>query len=507
MTTLKPMTNKSSGHEITTLTIHEAAEKLRLKEISARELAQASFDRVDATEEKLHSFITVTREQAMKDAATVDDEIAGGREPKSPLAGIPGAIKDVIVTRGVLTTASSHILHNYVPPYDATVVHKLKDAGLVMVGKTNCDAFAHGSSTENSDYGPTHNPWDTTRVPGGSSGGSAASVAASQAFYALGTDTGGSVRQPAAFCGVVGLKPTYGRMSRYGLIAMASSTDCVGTFTRDVTDTAMVLRELAGHDPKDATTSPHAVPDYVADLQYASLKGKVIGIPKEFFGQKGMQPEAEESVRVAIKKMEELGARVEEISLPNTEYGIPVYYILCSSEVSANLARFDGIRYGHSVMRDAKSDARTLLEVYERSRSEGFGDEAKRRIMIGAHVLSSGYYDAYYVKASKVRTLLINDFKEAFKKVDLIATPTSPHVAFKLGEKSQNPLEMYLEDVFVTSVSLAGLPALSVPCGMADGLPLGMQLIGNYFGESQLLQAAHVYEQATDWHKMRPAIK
>ncbi len=489
--------------ELSALTIHEAAVKLRAREVSSEELTRASFERIDAVEGELHSFVTLTRDAALESARAADARGYASADI-SPLAGVPAAIKDVLTTRGVTTTASSNILKNYVPPYDATVVSRLKRAGMVMVGKTNCDAFAHGSSTENSDFGPSHNPWDVSRVPGGSSGGSASAVAGGEAVYSLGTDTGGSVRQPAAFCGLVGLKPTYGRSSRRGLMAMASSTDCVGTFTKDVHDAALVLGAIAGSDPKDATTSPHAVPDYVADLKRASLKGKRIGLPREFFNQPGVQPEAEAAVRTAIAEMERAGAQVQEISLPHTQYGIPVYYILCSSEVSSNLARFDGIRYGHSVARDAKSDARSLLEVYERSRSEGFGDEAKRRIMIGTHVLSSGYYDAYYLKAAKVRTLLIEDFKRAFEQVDIIATPTSPHVAFKLGEKDKNPLEMYLEDVFVTTVSLAGLPAVSVPCGFADGLPLGLQLIGNYFGESQLLQAASVYEQATEWHTRWP---
>ena len=415
-----------------------------------------------------------------------------------------GSLKDVLAIKGVETTAASNILKGYVPPYDATVVKKLREQGVVFLGKTNCDAFAHGSSTENSDFGPTKNPWDLTRVPGGSSGGSAASVAAEQALFSLGTDTGGSIRFPASFCGVVGLKPTYARVSRYGLFAMGSSLDCIGPMTRSVQDAAIVLESFAGLDPKDATSSNHSVDSYANDLKTADIRDKVIGLPKEYINHKNLHPEVKKLIEEAVKSFISMGAKVEEVSLPHTDYAVPVYYILCSSEVSANLARYDGIRYGHSVTRDKHSDPKSLLEVYEQSRSEGFGDEAKRRIMIGTHRLSSGYYDAYYLKASKVRALIKQDFVEAFEKVDFMVTPTAPHPAFKLGEKSKNPLDMYLEDILVSPASLAGLPALSVPCGFVDDMPVGLQLIGNYFDETTILQAAHLYEQEHEWSSRRP---
>lgn len=503
-----------SKDKLSQLTTHEAAEKIHAKEITAYDLTMSCLEMIEAKEPELHSFITVAKDQALhqakeQDKKTLSDSKKNKNNSLSILNGIPTAIKDVIVTKDLLTTASSHMLNNYIPPYDATAVRALKDQGAVILGKTNCDAFAHGASTENSDYGPTKNPWDTTRVPGGSSGGSAASVAASEAIYALGTDTGGSIRQPAAFCSVVGLKPTYGRVSRYGLISMASSTDCIGPITKDVMDAAIILEHIAGHDTKDSTTSKKPVPHYSGELQKANLKGKICGIPKEFFGQKGMEPGVEKAVKQAVTQFEKLGANIREISLPHTKYGIAVYYVIVSSELSTNLARFDGIRYGHSISRNegnTKKEIKNLLQVYEQSRSEGFGDEAKRRIMIGTHTLSSGYFDEYYTKASKVRTLIIEDFKKAFQDIDIILTPVIPHTAFKLGAKSDDPLQMYLEDIFVTTVSLAGLPALSLPCGFSEQLPVGLQIIGDYFQESEILQAAFAYEQSTEWHKKRPDI-
>lgn len=495
------------------LTLAQASEQLRAKKFSARELAQASLDRIEATEPQTKAFITVTKEQALQQASAVDEALAKGEE-LSPLAGIPASIKDVLATKGVRTTACSNILRDYVPPYNATVVQKLQDQGLVMVGKTNCDAFAHGASTENSDFGPSHNPWDVSRVPGGSSGGSAANIAAQQCFYTLGTDTGGSIRQPASYCGISSLKPTYGRISRYGLFSMTSSTDVVAPMAKTVKDLAIVTEAIAGQDGMDSTTVPKIVPRYHADIKKATLKGVKIGVPAEYFVD-GMLPEARARVEEAIKEMEKQGAVIVPISLPHTSYAVAVYYIVTPSEVSSNLAKYDGIRFGYSVVndKDHQKEAKSLTDVYMKSRHYGLGDEAKRRIMLGTYALSSGYYDAYYKKASQVRTLIRRDFDEAFAKVDLIATPTSPKVAFKIGALVGDPLQMYLEDIFVAPASLAGVPAMNVPCGFAaspeDGtmsLPVGLQLIAPQFEESRLFSAGHAYQLVTDWHTKFPQI-
>lgn len=493
------------------LTIKEASQGLHARKFSARELAQACLDQIAATDKKIKAFITVTADLALKQASEIDAKIKSG-EKLGVLAGIPGAIKDIIATEGIKTTASSNILKDYVPPYDAACITTLKKEGLVHLGKTNLDAFAHGSSTENSDFFTTRNPWDLDRVPGGSSGGAAASVAANQTLYSLGTDTGGSIRQPAGFCNIVGFKPTYGRVSRYGLLAMTSSTDCLSLMTKTVEDSAILLNALAGQDKHDGTTVPVKVPDYTATLNKGVKKLKV-GVPKEYF-IKGMNPGVEKTVREAIKKFQELGAEIHEVSLPHTKYAVAVYYIVTPSEVSTNLSRYDGVRYGYSIVNDKTTDtAKNLIEVYTKSRRHGFGSEAKRRIMMGTYALSSGYYDAYYLQASKVRTLIRQDFSEAFKKVDLLLTPTSPDVAFKVGAKGSDPLQMYLEDIFLTAVSLAGVPAITIPCGFttsSDGaptkLPVGLQIVGNYFDEALIFQAANAYEQATEWHKMKPSI-
>jgi len=483
--------------DLSSLTLATAAERLRRRELSAAELTAASLERIAETEPRLHAFLTVSDEEARRQAAAADERLARG-EPLSPLDGIPIALKDVFSTRGVRTTAASRILENFVPPYDGTAVARLRSAGAVFVGKTNCDEFAMGSSTENSAFGPTRNPWDAERVPGGSSGGSAVAVAAAQCLGALGTDTGGSIRLPAAYCGIVGLKPTYGRVSRYGIVAYASSLDQVGPFARDVRDAAILLEALAGHDPMDSTSAPVEVPGYERALR-PELGTLRIGVPREYF-QEGMQPEVESSVREAIAVLESLGASVENVSLPHTPYAIATYYLIATAEASSNLARYDGIRYGRRA--DAAS---SLLETYSRSRDEGFGVEVKRRIMLGTYALSAGYYDAYYGKAQKVRTLIRRDFEQAFARCDVLVAPTAPATAFALGEKIDDPLAMYLSDVLTISVNLAGLPAISLPCGMdGGGLPIGLQLIGKPFGEAALLAGAYAYEQATDWHGQRP---
>jgi len=498
--------------DLKTLTISQAHQALKQGDYSAAELTATALARVKELDGSLRSFITVTGEQALAQAKDVDQKLATGA-PLGLLAGLPAGIKDVILTKDVLTTASSKMLANYLGVYDATVVAKLKAQEMVMIGKNNCDAFAHGSSTENSDFGPSHNPWDLSRVPGGSSGGSAAAVAAGLCLYSIGTDTGGSIRQPASFCGLVGLKPTYGRASRYGLIAMTSSTDVPGVLAKTVEDCAIVLEAMAGRDPLDATTVDKPVPSYSKLLTEGKLDSLTVGVPKEYF-IKGLEPAVEIKVREAIKELAARGAKIKEISLPHTAYAVATYYIITPAEVSANLARYDGLRYGYSVTQDAKfaDEAKNLSAVYNLSRRHGFGAEAKRRIMIGTYALSSGYYDAYYLQAAKVRTLIKRDFDLAFKEVDLIATPTAPHPAFKIGEQTDDPLQMYLEDIFVIAASLAGLPAVSLPCGFAsaDGesnlLPVGLQLIGPQFSEVGLLQAAYQYEQATDWHLRQPDI-
>jgi len=498
------------------LNIIEASEGLRKKKFSSLELAEACLERIKKTDDKIKSFITATKDIAIEQAKEADKKIKSGEMSDNLLLGIPCSIKDIILTKAVLTTAASNILKNYIPPYDATLISKLKKRGMVMLGKVNCDAFAHGASTENSDFFTTHNPWDLERVPGGSSGGSASSVASSQCIYSIGTDTGGSIRQPASFCNLVGLKPTYGRVSRYGLISMTSSTDCPSIMAKNVLDAAIILENIAGKDKKDATSSDEKVDNYKKFLDDENIKGLKIGMPKEYFINE-LNNGIKSAVQNAIKKLEKLGAEIIPISLPHTKYAVSVYYIITPSEVSSNLARFDGIRYGYSKIQNlacrqagSKFKIQNLLDVYLKTRGRGFGSEAKRRIMLGTYALSSGYYDAYYLQAQKVRTLIKKDFDDAFENVDIIITPTCPSVAFKIGEHSANPLEMYMEDIFSTAASLAGLPAVSIPCGFAkpkDGnknLPIGMQIIGKAFGEKTILKLANVYEKNTEWQKMKP---
>ncbi|NPV68457.1 MAG: Asp-tRNA(Asn)/Glu-tRNA(Gln) amidotransferase subunit GatA [Anaerolineae bacterium] len=480
------------------LTISTALEQLDRGEITALALTEACLARIRQLDPQLRAFLTVTEELALEQAAAADRRRAAGE--RAPLLGIPLAIKDIIATQGVQTTAGSRILEGFRPPYTATCVQRLLDAGAILLGKTNTDEFAMGSSTENSGYFATRNPWDLTRVPGGSSGGSAAAVAARMAPGALGTDTGGSVRQPAALCGTVGLKPSYGRVSRYGLIAYASSLDQAGTFTRTVRDAALLLGVMAGHDPHDATTMPLPVPDYAAVLDGADVRGLRIGLPQEYFTA-GIQPEVEAAVRAAVETLARLGAEVMEISLPHTRYGLPVYYLVATAECSANLARFDGVRYG------PRLKTGDMWQDYKTTRGTLFGPEVKRRIMLGTYALSAGYYDAYYGNAQKVRTLIRDDFNRAFEQVDVIVTPTSPTTAFRLGEKVDDPLQMYLSDVYTVTVNLAGLPGLSLPCGF-DGsrLPVGLQIIGPAFEEARLLRVGHAYQQATDWHLRAPTL-
>ena len=479
------------------LTIHEAARHLDERQISSVELTHALLERIADVEPRVRAYITVAADTALAQAEESDQRRRRGTA-RGPLDGIPLAIKDILCTRGVLTTCGSRILHNFVPPYDATAVLKLKEAGYVLLGKTNLDEFAMGSSCENSAFFPTHNPWDLARVPGGSSGGSGAAVAADEALGALGTDTGGSVRLPAAFCGVVGLKPTYGRVSRYGLVAFGSSLDVVGPLGKDVEDVALLLQAIAGPDDRDSTAPRVPVPDYRAELR-AGVKGLRIGVPREYFGE-GMQPGVEQAVRAAVRQLEELGAAVEEVSLPHTRYGVAAYYIIAPSEASANLARYDGVKYGFV------APAEDMWATMERTRELGFGPEVKRRIMLGTYALSAGYYEAYYVKAQKVRTLIKRDFEAAFSRCDLLAAPTAPTTAFKLGEKTDDPVAMYLSDVFTIAANAAGIPAIVLPCGFDDGLPVGLQLLGKPFDEATLLRAAYAYEQSTDWHTRKPLL-
>ena len=482
---------------LTDLTLTEAQAQLRAGAITAVELTQAHLDRIRRVDPQVRAFLTITGEQALESAAQADQRRQHGDD--TPLLGIPLAIKDALITQGVQTTCGSRILEGFIPPYTGTAVQKLFDAGAVMLGKTNLDEFAMGSSTENSGYYPTHNPWDLDRVPGGSSGGSAAAVAAHMALGALGTDTGGSVRQPAALCGVCALKPSYGRVSRYGLIAFASSLDQIGVFGRAVEDLAAQLGVIAGYDPRDSTSMDLPVPDYAAALT-GDIHGLRVGVPKEYFID-GMQPAVERAIRAAVDQLAALGADIREISLPHTEYALPVYYIIAPSEASANLARFDGVRYGP---RHAQG---TMWDTYKATRGQGFGPEVKRRIMLGAYALSAGYYDAYYLKAQKVRTLIKQDFDRAFEDVDVIAAPTTPTTAFRIGEKADDPLQMYLSDIFTLSASLAGVPGAVVPCGFDEAtLPIGLQLIGPAFDEPTVLRAAHAYQQATDWHTRQPAL-
>ena len=481
------------------LTIHEASQLLRQREIRAQDLTHAVLARIAATDPTLHTYLTVCAESALTQAAAADQQLQTTKTAP-PLCGIPIAIKDVILTKGIRSTAGSKMLADFVPPYDATVIQCLKDAGAVIIGKVNCDEFAMGSSNENSAFFSCRNPWDLTRVPGGSSGGSAAAVAADLAFASLGTDTGGSIRLPAAFCGVTGLKPTYGRVSRYGVVAYASSLDQVGPVTKDVRDCALLLQTIARHDPRDSTSVNLPVPDYTATLTQG-VHGLRIGIPKEYFVE-GMQPEVESAVRASIAELTALGARPVPISLPHTEYAVATYYIIATAEASSNLARYDGVRYGH---RAVHSDG--LNAMYEQTRAEGFGPEVKRRILLGTYVLSAGYYDAYYLKAQKVRTLIRQDFLQAFQECDVIVTPVAPTTAFALGEKTTDPLTMYLSDIFTIAVNLAGLPGIAIPCGFDHhGLPIGLQLIGKPFDESTLLRAAYSYEQHTTWHTRKPSL-
>jgi aspartyl-tRNA(Asn)/glutamyl-tRNA(Gln) amidotransferase subunit A len=480
------------------LTIHEAHRLLKARQLSSVELTKACLERIQEVEPKVHALVTITDELALSQAEKADQLIAGG--DIHPLTGIPVVIKDNMCTKGVPTTCSSRMLQNFVPPYDATVVEKLNNCGAVIIGKANMDEFAMGSSTEHSAFFATHNPWDLSRVPGGSSGGSAVAVATDETIHALGSDTGGSIRQPAGFCSVTGLKPTYGRVSRYGLVAFASSLDQIGPLTKDVTDCAIVLNAIAGYDSRDSTSVPYPVPDYTQCLT-TDLSGLTIGVPKEYFVE-GMQAEVEVAMRAAISKLEQLGAGVEwEVSLPHTRYALAAYYIIAPSEASANLARYDGVKYGFSYQ-----DVDSMWEAMDKTRQFGFGDEVKRRIMLGTYALSAGYYDAYYLKAQKVRTLIRQEFDRAFEKFDALITPTSPTVPFKIGEKVDDPLQMYLSDVCTLPINIAGLPAISIPAGFADGLPIGMQIIGKPFGEETLLKIAYAYEQATEWHKRKPNV-
>ncbi|MGH7739283.1 MAG: Asp-tRNA(Asn)/Glu-tRNA(Gln) amidotransferase subunit GatA [bacterium] len=480
-------------------TIHEVSADLKAKKVSSVELTQAVLAHLEKVEPKVQSFITKTPDEALAQAAQADKRLASGQDV-TPLTGVPVAIKDLLCTKGVRTTCGSKMLENFIPPYNATVVERLMGAGAVSVGKTNMDEFAMGSSTETSAYQKTKNPWNLSCVPGGSSGGSATSVSADQAFASLGSDTGGSIRQPAALCGLVGLKPTYGRVSRYGLIAFASSLDQIGPFTKDVEDCALMLSAIAGHDKHDSTSAQVAVPDYLSEMK-KPIKGLKIGIPKEFF-PKGLNAEVADAVNKAIDELKKQGAEIHEVSLPASPYGLAAYYVLAPSEASSNLARYDGVRYGLRV------PGENIVEMYSKTRAAGFGAEVKRRIMLGTYALSSGYYDAYYLKALKVRRLIKRDYDKAFEKVDVIVTPTAPNPAFKFGEKTGDPLAMYLEDIFTVSINITGMPGLSVPCGLSKtGLPIGLQLIGKAFDESTLLRAAYAYEQATEWHKMKPTLK
>jgi aspartyl-tRNA(Asn)/glutamyl-tRNA(Gln) amidotransferase subunit A len=494
--------------ELCGLTVQQARALLERGEISAMELTRAVLNRIEAVEPRVRAYLTVVADRAMEQARAADARWAEYRQNGAPapaLLGIPMAIKDEICTRGVRTTAGSKILNNFVPPYDATVMEKLNAAGAILIGKTNQDEFAMGSSTENSRYFVTRNPYDLTRVPGGSSGGSAAAVAADETLFALGTDTGGSVRQPAALTNTVGLRPTYGRVSRYGVIAFASSLDQVGPITKDVRDAAAILGVIAGHDAREATSVDVPVPDYESALvgaQFiAPLQGVRIGVPREYLGA-GLQAGVEQAVRAAIRVLESLGATVEEVTLPHTEYALPTYYLIAPAEASANLARYDGVKYGYRL-----EESDEMWEVMCATRGDGFGAEVKRRIMLGTYALSAGYYDAYYLKAQKVRTLIKQDFDRAFECVDVIVGPTSPSVAFKIGEKVDDPLQMYLADVFTLSQALAGIPAISIPCGFADGLPVGLQIAARAFDEARMLRVAYAYEQATEWRLRKPNVQ
>jgi aspartyl-tRNA(Asn)/glutamyl-tRNA(Gln) amidotransferase subunit A len=486
-----------SGDQLHTLSIHAAQKLLRSRELSAHELTEACLERVDQVEPRLRALLTVCADSALAQADEADRELATG--DAAPLTGIPFIAKDLLCTRGIRTTCGSRILEGFVPPYDATVIERLLRQHAIMLAKANMDEFAMGSSTEHSAYFPTHNPWNLNCVPGGSSGGSAAALAADEALFSLGSDTGGSIRQPAGFCGVVGLKPTYGRVSRYGLVAFASSLDQVGPFAKDVEDCALVMNAISGQCPHDSTSAPVAVPDFVTFLT-GDVRGLKIGVPREYFIE-GMQPEVRRSVEEAIDLLERMGASVHrDVSLPSTKYALAAYYIIAPSEASANLARYDGVKYGFA------RRLATTEESVNATRGEGFGQEVKRRIMLGTYALSSGYYDAYYLKAQKVRHLISEEFKRAFAEYDVLAMPTSPTVAFELGSKTNDPMQMYLSDVFTLPVNIAGIPALSLPCGFAGGLPVGLQLMADRFREDLLLRVGHSYEQATKWHLQRPSL-
>ncbi|MGD8372092.1 MAG: Asp-tRNA(Asn)/Glu-tRNA(Gln) amidotransferase subunit GatA [Syntrophobacterales bacterium] len=484
--------------ELYELTIHELKSLLVRGEVTAEEVTSSLFERIRKLEPKVAAYISLSEETAMEQARSWDQR--GYQDTTAVIAGVPIAIKDVLCTKGIRTTCGSKILANFVPPFDATVARKIKEAGGILLGKTNMDEFAMGSSCENSAFGPTHNPWDLNHIPGGSSGGSAAAVATDESIAAIGSDTGGSIRQPAAHCGVVGLKPTYGRVSRYGLVAFASSLDQIGPIAKDVRDAALLLNVIAGYDHRDSTSVPTEVPDYQQSL-VEGLEGITVGIPREYFIE-GLDPEVERSVKEAVGVLEALGARAIEVSLPHTEYGVAAYYIIAPAEASSNLARYDGVKYGLR-----SRERKTLMEMYRKSRSEGFGAEVKRRIMLGTYALSAGYYDAYYKKASQVRTLIRDDFLQAFKQCQVLAAPVAPTAAFGLGEKVDDPLQMYLSDVFTLPASLAGIPGLSIPCGFtSQGLPIGLQILAPHFHEGLALQVGYNFEKNTEFHQKRPPL-
>ncbi len=491
-------------NEVISLSVHELSEKLRSREVSSEEATRAYLSRIEDTEEQVHAYLSILEEEALASAREADKRLSGGGNHLSPLLGVPVAVKDLLCMKGTPTTCASKFLEKFIAPYDATAVRLLKEAGAVILGKLNMDEFAMGSSTEHSAFGPSRNPWNLETTPGGSSGGSAATVAARSCAASLGSDTGGSIRQPAACCGVVGMKPTYGRVSRYGLIAFASSLDQIGPFSRNIRDCAILLGAVSGHDPLDSTSANEPVPDFTEGLESGS-KGMRIGIPKEYFIE-GMDPDVESGVQEAIKVMEENGAEIQEISLPHSQYALPVYYIIASAEASSNLARYDGVRYGLRTS-GTSEEYGPLYGMYASSREEGFGDEVKRRIMLGTYALSSGYYDAYYTKAQRVRTLICREFEEVFQKVDVIMSATAPTPAFRFGERMDDPISMYLSDILTIPCNLAGLPGISQTCGTtSSGLPIGLQFLGKPFGETTVLRAAAAFEEATDHHHALPPL-
>lgn len=480
------------------LSAHQLHEMLKKGDTTVTDITKSVVAQIDRVEDKVNAFVTLTKDAALEQAANLDKEIKNGREIK-PLTGIPFAVKDVLCVNGLRTTCGSKILENFVPPYTGTAMQNLINEGTVILGKVNMDEFAMGSSTETSHYGITRNPWDLDAIPGGSSGGSAAAVAADECIISIGTDTGGSIRQPGSCCGIVGLKPTYGRVSRFGLVAYASSLDCIGPMTKDVTDAALMMNVIAGQDKMDSTSANLPVPDYTKSL-INNVKGLKLGIPKEYFIG-GLEPGVEKAVREAIKTLESLGAQTVEISLPHTEYAVATYYLIATAEASSNLARYDAVKYGYRT-----DDYKDLMDMYLKSRAEGFGKEVKRRIILGTHVLSSGYYDAYYLKAQQVRTLIRQDFEKAFEQCDVILTPTAPTVAFKIGAKMDDPLQMYLSDIFTISINLGGIPAMNVPCGFVDGMPVGLQIMGRHFDEEMIFRVAYTYEQNTDFHTKKSPV-